>query len=137
MRYRFKIEDERKEPWHEEFDVPPHFTPERFIEQTLVNFNSTLRPGERERSMVSFELVGVNEKHDWEKQNLVTETHEGSFFDRYKCTRCNITGKRHGIAGTLIVDFKFKAKVYQQCDTSIAHQKKREERKLRKERGVL
>lgn len=137
MRYKFQIEDSRGEPWYEEFDVPPHIEPKVFVEKILTKFNSDLQLHETARKMLSFELVGEPKDHTWEKQNVFTEQRAGSFFDRYKCKKCNITGRRYGIGGSMVLDSKFKAKVYRTCDTSITHQKIREERKKRKERGVL
>jgi len=129
MRYKFEIDDARGDPWYEEYDVPPHYKPKKFIENMLSRFNSELRPEETTRKVLSFELVGIPKDHTWEKQNVGTIMHAGAVYDRYKCTRCNITGKRHGLSGVVKIDSKFKAKVYLKCDTSLAHQKKKEERR--------
>ncbi len=138
MRYRFEIEDERDiESWYEAYDVPDHVEPKKFIENMLAQFNAGLHPGETARTMVSFELVGSPKDHDWEKQNIYTIMRAGQIFDRHKCKRCNVTGKRHGISSDINIDSKFKAKVYRQCDTSLAHQKIKEERRQRKEAGIL
>lgn len=135
MRYSFEIKDERdRESWREEYDVPSGSDPKEWVEDVLSRFNSDLRPHETKRTMLSFELVGEPKNHTWSKISLTPVQHSGRFFDRYECTRCHITGKRYGIRG-IKTDSKFKAEVYRQCDTSVAHQKIKEERKRRKEEG--
>lgn len=95
-------------------------------------FNSTLRPGEAEREFVKVIVHGdvPPPKHSWTKTALMTQQGvNGRMFDPMKCKRCGITAKRYGIGAPSTIDRKFRAKVYNRCDTTMMHlEKKKHER---------
>lgn len=132
-----KVGDEEWKAWKEPEErdgVATLAEAEKWSRDTIERFNNTLRPGESPRELLSVTVdessSGNVKKHDWEKTNLVTiaPRGDGAFYDTYGCNRCGITAKRYGIGGDLVLDSKFKkAKVYQRCDTSLAHRKKRGE----------
>jgi hypothetical protein len=89
-------------------------------------FNSTRRPGERERVFMRCEVEGEvpTAEHKWVKATAMTQSDNrirgGSPYDKMQCERCGITGKRYGLHSHVRIDAKFKLKVYQRCDTSCA-----------------
>ena len=87
---------------------------DRTPEEVIENFNSTLRPGERARVLVAaIPLKAKNKSHSWRKVSLVTEMRKGEgFYDRYKCEACGVTGKRYGLEDLIVLDAKYKKKVY-------------------------
>jgi hypothetical protein len=109
-----------QEPWKEPEDRPLKPFPETaegaeaWAKQCLANFNATLRPGERHRTLVRVEVVAEGTSlHQWRKVSLVTE--KGGY-DRMECEVCRITGKRYGLGQSGVkVDAKFRAKKYQNC----------------------
>lgn len=61
-------------------------------------FNSYRKPGEKERMLVSVSPIEATEEanlpHDWGKVSLMTE--KGGY-DKMRCKRCGVTGKRYGL----------------------------------------
>lgn len=102
-------------------------TPEEYGRRIIDRFNSTLREGEKPRVFLGVEIIDVNsfKEHNFRKTNMTTiiGTHvlKGKVYDTVKCERCGITGKRFGLSDTIKYDAAFRAKVYDRCDTSIAH----------------
>lgn len=91
--------------------------------ETIKNFNDTLQEGEMPRKFHFVRVMKQDTKkdHTWRKQNLSTIIiGRGVSYDEYKCERCGVTGKRHGLGGDVVIDRAFKAKVYQRCDTALA-----------------
>jgi len=126
---RFKITVAHKDNlgnfWDEEYDKNID-DPKKWAEETIENFNNTLYPGEKARVLldVIIEDPNTRKEHEWEKTNIVTIIKRGQLYDIYRCVKCGITAKRYGL-GDIKIDSKFKAKVYQRCDTSYAHRKKK------------
>ena len=63
--------------------------------------------------------------HDWQKSNLVTIVKGHALYDQYQCTKCGITARRLGVRWPPVRDAKYKAKVYENCDTAQRHIAKR------------
>jgi len=118
-----------EDSWTEEYEKNTN-DPQKWAEETIDAFNSSLRPGEAERILIEVKKIDdVSVKHHtWKKTNLVTISRAGQTYDTYRCERCGITGKRYGLGDTIKKDSKFaRAKVYQRCDTALAHLNKRKE----------
>jgi len=83
-------------------------------EETIREFNKTLRPNERARKLIDYEVLesSENKPHSWRKLNLVTQIVKGQLFDIYICEVCKATGKRFGLCGGITLDKKYKKKVY-------------------------
>lgn len=93
--------------WEESWsDIPP--------EEIIENFNNTLRPHEKARKLIDYEILEDNENkpHSWKKKSLVTQIKGDISFDIYRCTECGVTGKRFGIAGQIVLDKKYKKRIY-------------------------
>lgn len=83
----------------------------------IANYNRTLRPGENPREYLGYIVVDQEYKnHEWEKQNLATIIGKGRNYDIYKCKICGVTGKRYGLSGSVLRDYKYRAKKYQSCN---------------------
>lgn len=134
MKFRIKIANKGEEKnWRwEEYDEDVS-DPEEWAKETLEVFNSSLRPFEKERVLLGVELIDEMSvrAHTWNKTNLMTLHVRGQYFDTVECTRCGITGKRHGV-GDVKVDSKFKSKVYARCDTAKKHLDKKRAREAEK-----
>lgn len=114
--------DNPENNWFEEYDVTCEDA-KKYAEGLIEVFNYTLRPGEKARKLLEVTVIDYEsiEKHDWRKTNLITIMNGPICYDKQKCTRCGITGKRYGLSGDVIQDSKYKAKVYIRCDTSKKH----------------
>jgi len=74
----------------------------------IKNFNNTLKSGEKKRYLLSVIITDRNKKcHVWEKSSLTSIIEGGRILDTYKCIKCNITGKRYGISGTIVRDQRY------------------------------
>lgn len=51
-----------------------------------------------------------NTVHNFEKTNLVTISDKTGFYDRYRCKRCWIVGKRFGTSSSVIVEHSMEDK---------------------------
>lgn len=106
-------------------------------QQLVDSFNRTLREGEVERVLEEVELIegqryAVHE-HQWDKTSLVTEA---GGYDRMKCEKCGITGKRYGVGQDGITrDDKYKKEVYARCDTATRYLRRHEIAKNKRERA--
>lgn len=134
MKFTLRIrERESGREWDEPYEkdeVTDQASAEEWCQETLAYFNSTLRPHEKPRDLVSVTIEAGTEgsikDHDWYKTNLTTTRSGRSLsHDSYICQRCKITAKRTGLDFPIIRDRKFKAQVYERCDTSFTHRKKR------------
>ena len=83
--------------WFEEslLDVTP--------EECLKKFNDYRRPDERKRKLIAAIPIHRELPHVWIKHSLVTE--KGGY-DRYRCRRCGMFGKRHSLSALVVPDKK-------------------------------
>lgn len=120
--YKFKICNAGDEAgfWFEEYAIDNSEDPASYINGMIEKFNDTLRPGEKPRTCLGFDLVESNDmkEHDWEKTNLFTKSWHGKSYDTYKCKQCGITGKRWGLSPDITRDPRYKAKKYDWCNPS-------------------
>jgi len=59
-------------------------------------------------------------KHDWRKTNLDIIVNGWGVYNTYECSRCGITGKKHGSRPEIKRDYKFQSVgKYKNCDTSV------------------
>ena len=84
----------------------------RWAEETIAEFNASLRPGEEPREILRIEELPLEDeripplRHDFRKTNLVTVMNKrghGSH-DAYRCRDCGATGKRFTLGGDVILD---------------------------------
>ena len=124
MKFRMKVSSGGT-PWWEVYDLATD-DPEVWAKETLDRFNATLGPGERARTLKEVEILDVDsvERHEWEKQSLVTEMNRYGAHDRMKCKGCSITGKRYNFTN-IEIDSQFRSKIYHRCDTARKHMIKR------------
>ena len=124
-----KVNDEEN-TWFEEYDEDT-IDPEQWGKDIIEYFNDDLRPGEVARKLLEVIVLDKDsvEKHTWSKTNLVTIMKGSMPYDTQKCSLCGITGKRYGLSDTVKLDNKYKAKIYQRCDTSKEHLDKLKDRR--------
>lgn len=84
----------------------------------IQRYNDGLRPGEYvrtlERVVVTVEADPATREHDWTKTSLVTVEERGQYFDRMRCKRCGVTGKRFGL-DYVKRDSIYRAKKFEKC----------------------
>lgn len=100
--------------------------PEQWGRDLIEWFNSTRRENEGEREFLRVEVHGdvPPPEHNWSKTTLMTQSRGGmTSFDKMKCERCGITGKRFGLQAHVKRDSQYRAKVYARCDTTVEHLK--------------
>lgn len=102
--------------WDEEYDKDVDDA-QKWAEDTCAWFNSTLRPGERERSVVSVTVSSYeNDNHRWEKRtDGQSVLFRGRICDLMYCAKCGVTGKRFGLSSTVVIDSKFSKKKFRKC----------------------
>lgn len=138
MKFVMTVRDKKtKQTWDEDYekDVSTNEEAEACAQGIIDFWNSTLRPGDNKRELVKVvcdETTAGDQRHDWTKTNLVTIIKSGRSWDECKCVMCGVTGKRYGLGPDVQLDRKFKAKVYQYCNTAQEHLEKRRA----KERGI-
>lgn len=126
MKFRMLVEhaDGQGEPWWEDYDKSNIPDPEAWCRRTVDTFNKTLRPKERARRLLTVEVLDANTdpEHRWEKQNAITQQDRlGSLYDTMKCAACGITGRLYGLRRGVVRDQRYRAKVYERCDTAQRH----------------
>lgn len=115
----------------EDYDINNKLNPSEYAQDLIKNFNNTLKPGESPRELLCVEVLDNTNpptNHQWEKQNLVTIMGRNGSHDKMKCANCGITGKRYGF-NPVVTDSKYKAKVYDNCESAIVQLKRLEERR--------
>jgi hypothetical protein len=128
MKIKLKIcdVDSPENNWNEEYDVECK-NAEEYGTELINSFNDTLRPGEKPRKLLEVTVIDNKsvEHHEWYKTNITTIVKKGGMcYDTQKCSKCGITGKRYGLSEMVKRDAKYKAKIYQRCDTSKKHLEK-------------
>jgi len=121
MKFRIQVESSSS-VWWEEYDKPIS-DPQKWASEIVEYFNHTLRPGESPRKLLRVEVLdqASQKEHSWVKQNAMTVVKGGMMYDVLKCSVCGISAKRYGIGEKIIVDTKYRAKVYGCCDTALAY----------------
>jgi hypothetical protein len=113
-----KYKDINSPPWNEDEDKPYIENMEDaqvWAEETIKDFNNTLRPYEKPRELVSVEhLDDESSKHSWAKTSITTIIDRHGTYDEIECTKCSITGKRHGLTN-ISRDPEYKAHGYSDC----------------------
>jgi hypothetical protein len=120
MKFRICVKSQNREAWWEDYDLVTDDC-QKWAEVTVANFNNTLKPFETPRELIAVEMItSGNEKfHDWSKLTSgMSVMFRGSVVDLMICKKCGITGKRRGINSSVIIDTKYKRKVYRNCDTA-------------------
>jgi len=128
MKFTIKVSDGTNE-WTEDYDKVEVVDAQKWAEDTVAWFNSTLRPGEKPRKLIGVTVQGESDpvkEHDWGKQNLVTVANGGAIYDVYKCKNCGVSGRRYGLGERVLRDTKFSAKIYENCDKAKSHLEKLE-----------
>ena len=125
MKFKIKVKDidQTDEQARWEYYDKSIDDPDKFGREVVEYFNNTLRPHEKKRMYLGFEVIDADTtpEHDWEKTNLTTISgYGGRHYDTKRCTRCKITGRMYTL-GYVQRDNKYKAKVYERCDTAKSH----------------
>jgi len=99
---------------------------ERWANETLTRFNSSLRKGEAARELVGLEVIGDDgidsrPQHTWEKSNAMTLIKAGRTYDEYRCKVCGVTGKQFQLDSGIVRDTKYRSRIYARCDTALEH----------------
>ena len=122
MKFKIKCCDKGDQDnfWWEDYDKNVDDV-DKWGQAIIGNFNSTLAPGEKEREYLGYEIIDSfsvsPESHDFRKTNLVTIMGSGGrSYDNYKCSKCEVTGRRYGFEFIIIRDKKFKSKKYDYCE---------------------
>ncbi|GKS14760.1 hypothetical protein YDYSY3_57600 [Paenibacillus chitinolyticus] len=101
--------------WKEKYDFHEG-DPQAWAQAMLDRFNSTLRPGENPRELVSVEVLPEeSQEHIWRKENVYTIVRGSQVYDKMRCERCGVTGKRHGLVSGVKRDSEYRAKKYEKC----------------------
>ena len=120
MIFSIIVVDARGEEWEESYDRNTA-DPQKEAEGIIAFFNSTLRPGERPRTLVKVVLKDAeNTNHTWEKMTSgMSVEFRKQIVDIMRCSVCGITGKRYGMITRVKIDSKFSKKAFQRCDTAV------------------
>lgn len=107
---------------------------ETWARALIQEFNNTLRTHETARTLNSVTIrekpnQAAPESHDWHKTNAVTISDRHGVYDRMKCERCGITGKRFGLVNVRL-DSEFKARAFETCNGALALLAKRKAKAL-------
>ncbi|MCY9592350.1 hypothetical protein PC41400_14990 [Paenibacillus chitinolyticus] len=102
--------------WKEKYDFHEG-DPQAWAQAMIDRFNSKLRPGENPRELVDVEVLPEESivEHLWEKQNTITIIRGAHIYDKMRCERCGVTGKRHGLSSGIKRDSEYRAKKYEKC----------------------
>lgn len=104
-----KVGSDDSTAWEEEMNymVNENVTSKEHAQMIINDFNSSLKPKESARVLMSVTEVKKNSAkmyHIWEKQNFFTAS---GGYDIYKCFHCGATGKRIGLNRGITPDDKF------------------------------
>lgn len=128
MKFKIKVAkvNDKENFWFEEYEEHTD-NPEQWGIDIIEYFNFSLRTGEVKRVFLDVIVLDKDSiaKHNWTKTNICTIMKGTLFYDTKKCSRCGVTGKSYGFGESVILDSKYKAKIYQRCDTSKRHLEKR------------
>ena len=115
MKFRIKSSDGEKE-WWEDYDEAID-DPDKWAKETLRQFNNDLKSYEKPRTLLAVEILDrVNTHHDWVKRtDGMSVIVRGECVDLMFCSRCKVTGKRHGLSVAVKRDAKWRAKKYERC----------------------
>jgi hypothetical protein len=115
MQFRIHVKDDRSD-WWEEYDENIE-EPRSWAENIIFNWNLSLRPHERKRELIEVKIVGTTDRqHQWEKRtDGMSVEFRGQSVDLMICSRCFITGKRHGLSSIVKRDSKYTAKRFEFC----------------------
>ncbi len=103
MKFRMETGHQGKDDaWWENYDkeeVVDEASARQWAENTIQQFNDTLRPGEGARRFTGrVELLGEGSKeHRWHKLNWNTKADHRGSFDMMRCERCGAEGRRYGL----------------------------------------
>ena len=122
---KFKIQCKHKgaddsKAWWENYNKKVE-NPQKWAEETVDEFNATLRPHEKPRELIGVQVLedDNNGFHNWYKLTAGQSVpFKGSIVDLYKCDKCGMSGKRFGISSHIKNDSKFKGKAFDRCDTA-------------------
>ena len=115
------------EEWEESYSENVE-DPHKWAKDTIKFFNSTLKPGEKPRTLVSVIISDNSNKkhHKWIKRtDGMSKSFRGSIVDFMYCDCCGITGKRYGTNGRIKIDSKYRKNAFRECHTAIEEMKKR------------
>lgn len=119
MKFEIELEIEgEKSHWEEYTESVAENEVEAWARKTIDWFNGSLKPGEKPRKYIGFRVLGEDLKHDWVKSSLTTQSERGVQFDRMKCARCGITGKRMGLGRGTQMDSKYRKAAFKMCHTT-------------------
>jgi hypothetical protein len=120
MKIRIKVRNVKTDnEWTEDYDkegIGNISQAEGWAAQLIERFNETLRPGESRREVVSTELIGESTEHRWYKRtDGMSSRFRGALVDLFECSKCGVTGKRHGVSSIIKRDSKYRAKKFSVC----------------------
>ena len=134
---KFRDKEGKREPWTETYefdDIKTKEEAEKWCIETIQWFNDTIGkdgyPVEPEREFMKIVSISGEtfKEHVWHKDCLHTlKDQHGRLYDRQKCRRCGITGKRYGLRGFVNRDYKYRHKDFDRCDTSMERLRKKGE----------
>lgn len=136
MKIKMQVQDKYLgDPWHEVYFINDNMDAFLYAQDLINRFNATLCQGESPRTLISVSILSdENQKqaHQWEKQNLITISNtSGASYDKMKCTVCGVTGKKYGLDPYVIRDTKYKAQIYDNCDTALLQINKLKTKKVK------
>ena len=132
MRFRIKCCNKGNQDkwWWEDYEKDID-DPDSWGKAIVNYYNSTLKPMEKEREYLGFEILGdvkSEEFHDWVKRtDGMSVMFRGKVTDLVYCRKCGITGKRFGLRETVKIDSAFAKKAYQKCNLAQKEMQKKGE----------
>ena len=118
MKFKIKVKSVgNPEPWWEEYSENIE-NAQLWAEKTILAFNNSLRPGETMRTLLAVEVdeVSGDEFHEWDKDiKGMSVNFRGECVDLMRCKKCGITGKRFGLRPAVIIDSKYRKKLFKNC----------------------
>lgn len=119
MKFRITVkyaDDPDTKNWVESYSENTD-NPKQWAENAIKYWNTTLRPHERKRELLA---VTIDDPRDYNHEFVkltggMSVKFRGGIADLYQCSRCDVTGKRLGIGGSMKIDSKFRGKVFLTC----------------------